>query len=77
MRRLSIKQKLIIKDYYDENRGVSFEHLTSEENKGYLALINNLEKINDYESLWCDVERLLCDIMLNEGVMDLDIKNWR
>jgi hypothetical protein len=73
MRRLSIKQKLIIKDYYGKNESVPFEHLTSDDNKAYCDLINNLEKINDYETLWSDTERLLWDLMMNDN---LDIKNW-
>ena len=73
MRRLSIRQKMVIKTYYDKNRNISFEHLTSEDNKAYADLINNLEKINDYETLWSDTERLLFDLMMCDN---LDIKNW-
>jgi hypothetical protein len=70
MRKLNNKQKQLIKEYFDndllDNTNVEYEQNKDE-------LINNLEKINDYETLWSDVDRLIWDLSFNKN---LDIKNW-
>lgn len=70
MRKLSLKQKKLIKEYFDND-------LIDETNVEYVRnkneLIRKLEEFNDYETLWSDVDRLIWDLSFNRN---LDIKNW-
>ena len=70
MRKLSTKQKEIIKDYFD-NDLLDNTNAEYEQNKD--DLIIKLEKLNDYETLWQDVDRLIWDLSFNKN---LDIKKW-
>ena len=70
MRKLSLKQKQLIKEYFDND-------LIDETNVEYVQnkneLIRKLEEFNDYEALWLDVDRFIWDLSFNRN---LDIKNW-
>lgn len=70
MRKLSLKQKKLIKEYFDND-------LIDETNIDYIRnkneLIRKLEEFNDYETLWSDTDRLIWDLSFNKN---LDIKNW-
>lgn len=70
MRRLSLKQKKLVKEYFD-NDLLDYTNVEHRQNKA--DLIIKLEKLNDYETLWSDVDRLVDDLISNE---DLDLKNW-
>ncbi|MBQ2350435.1 MAG: hypothetical protein II393_04150 [Cytophagales bacterium] len=70
MRKLSLKQKKLVKEYFD-NDLLDYTNVEHRQNK--VDLINKLEKFNDYETLWSDVDRLIDDLISNK---DLDLKNW-
>lgn len=70
MRKLSLKQKNLVKEYFD-NDLLDYTNAEYEQNKD--DLINKLEEFNDYETLWSDVDRLIWDLSFNRN---LDIKNW-
>lgn len=63
MRRLSVKQKNIVKSYYEQNKL---------DNKA--ELLAKLEAINDYETLWCDLDRLISDLECLKWCRDKDYK---
>lgn len=70
MRKLSLKQKKLVKEYFD-NDLLDYTNVEYRQNK--VDLIIKLEKLNDYETLWSDVDRLIDDLIMNDN---LDIKNW-
>ena len=70
MRKLSLKQKELIKEYFD-NDLLDYTNVEYEQNKD--DLITKLEKFNDYETLWSDVDRFIWDLSFNRN---LDIRNW-
>jgi hypothetical protein len=70
MRKLSLKQKKLVKEYFD-NDLLDYTNVEHKQNKK--ELIIKLEKLNDYETLWWDVDRLIDDLIMNDN---LDIKNW-
>ena len=67
MRRLSKKQKNIIKEEYQK---IAFHDLRL---GVALDLLTRLEKINDYETLNQDVDRLINDLHYN---INLDLASW-
>ena len=68
MRKLSKGQKRVIKDYttngYFENDWLIGKH------NNMFILITRLEKINDYETLYNDVTRLINDIRFENTLED-------
>lgn len=70
MRKLSNKQKQLIKEYFD-NDLIDYTNADYVRNKN--ELIRKLEEFNDYETLWSDTERLINDLSFDKN---LDIKNW-
>ena len=56
MRNLTIKQKKIIEDYVKS--GAYEKQLNCD------AILEELESINDYETLWSDADRLASDIYM-------------
>ena len=70
MRKLSLKQKQLIKEYFD-NDLLDETNVDNVRNKN--ELIRKLEEFNDYETLWQDVDRFIWDLSFNKN---LDIKNW-
>jgi hypothetical protein len=67
MRKLSAKQKKIVQRYWEEdkldNTNVEY-HLNKEQ------LLEELEKINDYETLWSDLDRLICDLIFSDNYIE-------
>lgn len=63
MRKLNNKQKKIIQVYWEndllDNTNVDYNY-----NKNFL--LSQLEKINDYETLWSDLDRLICDLIWSD-----------
>lgn len=63
MRKLNAKQKKIIKAYWEndllDNTNVDYHY-----NKNFL--LSQLEKINDYETLWSDLDRLIDDLIWSD-----------
>ena len=61
MRRLSVKQKKVIQEYYERaNREFRpFGEYRTE-------ILQKLEQINDYETLWSDFDRLSWDLLGTE-----------
>lgn len=63
MRKLNAKQKKIIKTYWEndllDNTNVDYHY-----NKNFL--LSQLEKINDYETLWSDLDRLINDLIWSD-----------
>ena len=70
MRKLSLKQKQLIKEYFD-NDLLDYTNAEYEQNKD--DLITKLEEFNDYETLWSDVDRLIWDLSYNSN---LNIRDW-
>lgn len=61
MRHLSKRQKNILKDYAKSNYFDCDLWIDKHGNK--TILLKQLEKINDYETLWSDVDRLIGDLL--------------
>ena len=63
MRKLNAKQKKIIKVYWEndllDNTNIDYNY-----NKNFL--LSQLEKINDYETLWSDLDRLIDDLIWSD-----------
>lgn len=74
MRYLSKRQKSIIKDYARDGYFESDLLINKYGNKN--ILLKQLEKINDYETLWSDLDRLTSDLLftftLNEKIKVID-----
>jgi hypothetical protein len=71
MRRLSKRQKRVIKEYTIE--GYFNNDWLIGKNNNMFILITQLEKINDYETLYQDVTRLINDIRF-ENTLDDKLK---
>lgn len=63
MRKLNAKQKKIIKAYW-ENDLLDSTNVDYHYNKNFL--LSQLEKINDYETLWSDLDRLIDDLIWSD-----------
>lgn len=64
MRYLSKKQKNIIKSYAKDdyfNRDLLIEKYGNKH-----ILLMQLEKVNDYETLWSDLDRLITDLVFTD-----------
>lgn len=72
MRRLNEKQKKIIQVYW-ENDLLDSCNVDYTYNKNFL--LSKLEEINDYETLWCDLDRLISDLHFSNGYKQT-IKNF-
>ena len=68
MRKLSKKQKNIIKDYTKD--GYFNNDWLIGRNNNIFILITQLEKVNDYETLHSDVTRLINDIRFENNLDD-------
>lgn len=73
MRKLTIEQKIIIMDYVKTQ--VMTEKVKDE-------LLTKLEKINDYETLWSDMERFINDYEFSyetssDGQSGKYLLNWQ
>ena len=68
MRKLSKKQKNIIIDYINND---FFENdLLIEKYGNFNILYSQLEKINDYETLWQDLKRITNDLLFSNNKED-------
>lgn len=63
MRKLNMKQKKIVQRYWEEDKldSTNVEYYNNKE-----ELLEELEKINDYETMWCDLDRLINDLYFSE-----------
>lgn len=68
MRKLSkVQKKVILEHFINANRDTH--------NINRYELIEKLEKINDYETLWSDLDRLLSDLNFSNNYEET-IKNF-
>ena len=67
MRRLSVKQKNIVQKYWEEDM-LDYTNVEYHYNKE--KLLEELEKINDYETMWCDLERLIQDLHFSDNYIE-------
>lgn len=71
MRKLNAKQKKLITKYYEENK-------LNRDSKDYYGNVVKLkqecEEINDYETLYTDINRLLYDLLFTDDYKET-IKN--
>lgn len=68
MRKLSKKQKNIIIDYI--NNDFFESDLLIEKYGNFNILYSQLEKINDYETLWQDLKRITNDLLFENNKED-------
>lgn len=68
MRKLSKKQKNIIIDYI--NNDFFESDLLIKKCGNDVILLKQLEKINDYETLWQDLERITYDLLFKDNKED-------
>ena len=68
MRKLSKKQKNIIIDYI--NNDFFESDLLIEKYGNFNILYSQLEKINDYETLWQDLKRITNDLLFSNNKED-------
>ena len=68
MRKLSKKQKNIIIDYI--NNDFFESDLLIEKYGNFNILYSQLEKINDYETLWQDLKRIINDLLFENNKED-------
>ena len=63
MRKLNMKQKKIVQRYWEEDKldSTNVEYYNNKE-----ELLEELEKINDYETMWSDLDRLINDLYFSE-----------
>ena len=66
MRYLSKGQKRILKDYA-KNRYFDSDLLINKFNNKTI-LLTQLEKVNDYETLWSDLDRLITDLVFIDSL---------
>jgi len=68
MRYLSKGQKRILKDYAKD--GYFNDDLLINKYGNRIILIKQLEKVNDYETLYNDLNRLIDDLRFKDGLED-------
>lgn len=66
MRYLSKGQKRILKDYAKDNYFNSDLWINKCNSKNILMM--QLEKVNDYETLWSDIDRLIGDLIFKDTI---------
>lgn len=66
MRYLSKKQKRILKDYAKDNYFNCDLWINKNNSKNILMM--QLEKVNDYETLWSDIDRLIGDLIFVDNL---------
>jgi len=66
MRYLSKGQKRILKDYAKDNYFNSDLWINKNNSKNILMM--QLEKVNDYETLWSDIDRLIGDLIFKDTI---------
>ena len=63
MRKLNMKQKKIVQRYWEEDK---LDSTNVEYHLYKKQLLEELEKINDYETMWSDLDRLINDLYFSE-----------
>lgn len=65
MRKLNMKQKKIVQRYWEEDKldSTNVEYYNNKE-----ELLEELEKINDYETMWSDLDRLINDLYFSDNI---------
>lgn len=66
MRYLSKGQKRILKDYAKDNYFNIDLWINKNNSKNILMM--QLEKVNDYETLWSDIDRLIGDLIFKDTI---------
>jgi hypothetical protein len=63
MRKLNMKQKKLVQKYWEEDKldSTNVEYYNNKK-----ELLEELEKINDYETMWCDLDRLINDLYFSK-----------
>ena len=67
MRKLSAKQKKIIRKYWEEDK---LDYTNVEWKNNRTKLILELEKINDYETMWNDLDILIQDLNFSDNYIE-------
>lgn len=74
MRKLTLKQKELIKEYYEENCDIKYEYFTNSEYLAYSELIEKLEEVNNYRTINVNaVDKLLWDLKTHNNV---NLETW-
>ena len=63
MRKLNMKQKKIVQRYWEEDK---LDSTNVEYHLNKMQLLKELEELNDYETLWIDLDRLINDLYFSE-----------
>lgn len=67
MRKLSVKQKNIIKKYWEEDK---LDYTNVDYHIWKNTLLQELEEINDYETMWSDLDRLIQDLNFSDNYIE-------